>query len=1113
MIKSFFLRGLYQFQGVNMNQTRHKSLVLFAATMLMLALSVAPAAAQTLYGSITGLVEDPSGSTVAGAKVVATNTATGQVYEGVADANGTYNILNVQTGTYDLKITQSGFKSSSRTGLVISANVVTRTNVRLEVGALSEQITVAAEAVSLQTDKADTHSEIGAKAIKTMPLPGFRNYQSLINLVPGATPAVFQNSITDTPGRSLSTNINGTNRNNNVTRIDGAASVNLWLPHHAGYVTPAEMVENVNITTSAGDAEQGFAGGAAVSVITKSGTNEFHGSAFEFHDNQRMRARNFFFTPTTVKPVSIYNNFGGTIGGPIVKNKFFFFYSYDNTKQRTGAFGRYSVPTDDIRTGNFSTTGTTIFDPLTSTVAANRTPFPGNIIPPNRIAPQAQRIQAFYPRANIAGVALNNYAIGATPQFNRYYNDVKLNYNRNSRHSIWGRYGQMNALVGGRGIFGDGVGPAPGSDPGLGDTAVRNMSIGHSYTISPTLLLDGVIGYQRQDQVVQGQDFGKDFTSLGIPGIGGPDPRQQGFPNININGYNGFGVPGWMPLTRIEENFTTTQSMRWIKGKHNFAFGFDGVLFRMNHWQPELGNGPRGAFDFNGGAAGNGTFNNFNGYAAFLLGAPRQIQKSVQNILATAREWQFGFYAQDRWQVNRKLTVNFGLRYENYPLMGRSNGKGIERLEPETNTVFLGGRGNVPRNNGFTVNKLMFAPRVGIAYRLDDNTVIRTGYGINFSPLPWSRPLRGFYPVVINTVFPALDDNSSIRSFAEGIPAISLPNIDSGSVNLPPAADMRTPIGGQITRGYTQSWNFTIERKMPANFITSVAYVGTQSVHLAADRDINSGQVIGAGNAGRPYSARFGRNIPTLLWDGQLSSRYHSFQTSIRRQAKGLTVQGAYTWSKAINAADDEGWTGTTWNWTPVYNRNIAPAGYDRRHVLQMGWVYELPVGKGQKFTTNRAIDYAVGGWSLSGITAAFTGTPFTPGAPGGTLNLPGNAQTADQVNATIGRPEGIGPGATFYDTSAFRNVILNAGEVGRFGSFGRNSVRNPGILRHDLTLSKTISITERVNVSLRGEAYNFTNSRLSQGFASTDVTNVNFLRVLGASDERQFRVAIRFAF
>lgn len=1098
-----------------MNQFRHRGFVLLAATLLMLAFTVAPATAQLLYGSITGLIEDPSGSVVPGAKVTATNTATGQVYEGVADANGTFTLTNVLPGNYDLKISQQGFKSQTRSNLSINAGIVTRSDIRMEVGALTDQITVQADALVLQTDKSDTHSEIGKGIIKSLPLPGFRNYQSLINLVPGATPAVFQNSVTDTPGRSLSTNINGTNRNNNVTRIDGAASVNLWLPHHAGYVTPAEMVENVNVTTTAGDAEQGFAGGASVSLITKSGTNQFHGSAFEFHDNQRLRARNFFLTPTTRKPVRIYNNFGGTIGGPIVKNKFFFFYSYDNTKQRDGAFGTYSVPTADIRTGNFSAINTTIYDPLSSSTVAGRVAFPGNIIPANRISPQAQRIQAFYPTANIANAALNNYAVGATPFFNRYYNDVKLNYNRNSKHSIWGRYGQMNALVGGRGVFGDGVGPAPGSDPGVGDTVVRNMSIGHTYTISPNLLLDGVIGYQRQDQVVQGQDFGRDFsTTLGIPGLGGPDPRQQGFPNISINGYNGFGVPNWMPLERIEENFTTTHSLRWIKGKHNFAFGFDGILFRMNHWQPELGAGPRGAFDFNGGNTSNsGTFNNFNGYASFLLGNPNSIQKSIQNILATTREWQFGFYAQDRYQVNRKLTLNFGLRYEYYPLMGRSNGYGIERLDPETNTVFLGGRGNVPRNNGFTVNKLLFAPRLGVAYRLDEKTVLRAGYGINFSPLPWSRPLRGFYPLTVNFAFVAPDANSTVRSFAEGIPPVTGPDISSGAVQLPNVADMRTPVGGQITRGYTQSWNFTIERRLPGQFISSIAYVGTQSVHLAADRDINSGQIIGAGNAGRPYSSRFGRNIATLLWDGQLSSRYHGFQTSLRRQAKGLTVQGAYTWSKAINAADDEGWQGTTFNWTPVYSRNIAAAGYDRRHVFQMGWVYDLPVGKGQKFTTSKALDYVVGGWTVSGITAAFTGTPFTPSSPSGTLNLPGNAQTPDQINLNVGRPEGIGSTGTFYDTSAFSRVILAANEVGRFGSLGRNSLRNPGVLRHDLTLSKTFLVTERINVSLRGEAYNFTNSRLSTGFASTDVTNANFLRVTSASDERLFRVALRFGF
>ncbi|MBM3725703.1 MAG: TonB-dependent receptor [Acidobacteria bacterium] len=1085
------------------------------ALALLLLAAASPANAQVLYGSIVGLVEDPTGSVVPGAKISATNKGTGLSLEATSDANGQFSLVNVPQGAYDIKVTASGFKSSSRTDLGVTVNTVSRANFKMEVGQITEQITVAAEVAQLQTDKSDTHTEIRSSQVRALPLPGYRNYQSLINLVPGATPASFQNSITDTPGRSLRTNINGTNANNNVTRIDGAASVNLWLPHHAGYVMPAEMVETVNVTTTAGDAEQGMAGGAAVTVVTKSGTNEIHGSLFEFHDNQRMRARNFFFTPTTVKPVRIYNNFGGTIGGPIVKNKLFYFYSYDNSKERSGAFGRYSVPTNDIRTGDFSAIATRILDPMTSApnAPAGRQQFPGNRIPASRISPIAQRIQGFYPSPNIAGEAQNNYAAGATPQFNRAYHDVKINFQRTSNHMIWGRYGEMNALVGGRGIFGDGVGPAPGSDPGLGDTRVRNMSAGHNLTLSPTLLLDGVFGYQRQDQVVQGQDFGKDFSqTLGIPGIGGADPREKGFPNIGINGYNGFGVPGWMPLERIEESFTTTHTVRWLKGAHSAAFGFDGVLHRLNHWQPELGAGPRGNINFNGGATGAGTFNNFNGYAAFLLGLPNIMQKSIQHVLATGREYQFGMYAQDRWQVNRRLTLNFGLRYEYYPLMGRSNGKGIERLDPEANLVYLGGRGSNPRSNGFTVSKTLFAPRMGIAYRLNDTTVIRTGYGMNYSPLPWSRPLRGFYPLTVNFAFPANTDNEWVRSLAQGIPPVTGPDLTSGVVPLPAAADMRSPIKGEINRGYIQSWNFTIEKRLPGEFVTSVAYVGTQTTHQLADRDINSGQVLGAGNAGRPYSARFGRNIGTLMWDGYLSSNYHALQTSIRRQAKNLMVQGAYTWSKAINFADDEGWQGVTYNWGPVFRRNRAAAGYDRRHIFQLGYVYDLPVGKGQRWANSGPVSHVLGGWTISGVTAAFTGTPFTPSSPGGTLNLPGNAQTPDQVKSTVGRLEGIGPGKTFYDTSAFAPVSVPAGTF-RFGSMGRNSLRNPGVLRTDLTLGKTIAVTERLNVMFRAEAYNFTNSRLSTGFASADVTNPNFLRVLGAFDERQFRLGLRIGF
>ncbi|MBL0155961.1 MAG: TonB-dependent receptor [Bryobacterales bacterium] len=1089
---------------------------------MVLALMVSwamPASAQSLYGSVVGQVEDPSGAAIVTATVTLTNKATGQVYEGKADESGRFLVPNMMPGDYDIKVAATGFKTQTRTDIRVSAAALVRSDFKMDVGAISEQITVEGTATVLQTDKADTHTELNAKQVSNLPLPGFRNYQSLINLVPGATPASFQNSITDSPGRSLATNINGTNNQNNVTRIDGAASVNLWLPHHAGYVMPAEMVDTVNVTTAAGDSDQGMAGGAAITVLTKSGTNQLHGSLFEYHDNQRLKAFNYFVKaqatagPAQPKPLRVYNNYGGTIGGPIKKNKLFYFYSFDGTRQRDGAVGTYSVPTSAMKAGNFSSYGTTLYDPKTG--AANgtgRTPFAGNIIPTNRLSPAAQKIQANYPTANVNLTGTqNNYLTSAVPTFNRDYNDIKINYNMSDKQQIFGHYGIMKALVVGKPVFGEGIGPAPGADPGTGDTKVQNMSLGTNRVITPSLLFDGVIGYQRQDQTVKGTDFGQDFaTKLGIPGIGGVDPREQGFPNISISGYNGFGVPGWMPLERIEENYTLSGNLSWTKGKHAMRFGFNGVNYRMTHWQPELGAGPRGQFTFAGGPTalnGGATTTPFNAYAAFLLGESNNVQKSIQYITMTPREYQFSWYAQDRWQVSRKLTMTLGLRYELYPLMTRATQKGIERLDPETNLVYLGGRGSVPKDAGVTVSKKLFAPTLGIAYRIDDKTVIRTGYGLNFDPLPFSRPLRGFYPLTVNFNFDAVNSFATSRTLEQGIPPVTGPDLSTGIVNLPAVADMRSPYAGEIHRGYTQSWNFTVERRLPQDILASIGYVGTSSVHLLADRDINAGSP-GGGAASRPYFNKFGRNTATNMWDGYLSSNYHSLQTSVRKSlAKGLMIQGAYTWSKAINMTDADGWASVGWNWGPVFDRNRAVAGFDRQHVLQMGWVYELPMGKGKAIATSGVANAVLGGWSVNGVMSNYTGTPFTVSAPGASLNAPSNSQTADQVSqwTLLGA---IGQNSRYYDPSAFKAVT----DV-RFGSTGRNILRNPGIWNTDIMINRTFKITERVSTAFRAEFYNLPNTSHFGGVASGDVSNSNFMRILSSSGERQVRFGLRLGF
>jgi hypothetical protein len=1081
-----------------------------AVLLLLLAATDVRSAAQAIYGSLVGTVTDQSGAVVPNAAVTATETTTGVVRQDKTDSSGRYTIVNVLPGTYKVDVSAPGFKNFGQTGLAVTPNVISRVDVRLQIGQATEQVTVAADATQLQTDKADTHAEITSRSVAQMPLGGTRNYQSLIDLAPGATPGAFVNSATDNPSQPLSTNINGGNAQTNVTRIDGAESVNTWLPQYSGYVVPAETVDVVNVTTSAADADQGLAGASSITVITKSGTNEIHGSAFEFHNDQHLNARNFFLQGE--KPVGVYNNYGATLGGPIVKNKLFYFGSFNGLNQKSSANGLYTVPTADQRAGNFSAYNTPIYDPTTGNPdGTGRTVFAGGVIPSYLISPAAQKLQAYYPAPNLPGIS-NNYSASGGPVTDYYQTDIKVNWNRTDRHSIYFKYDNLTSpKSGGTAIFGVAGGPAAGGDPGLGVESINVASIGHTYTITPNLLLDGTIGYQRANDAVTGNDYGQNFgDALGIPGLNGPDIRDSGFPDITIGGYTGFGVPNWMPSFRTDETYSNSDNLTWTKGAHELRFGFDMVRHHLNHWQPEISpGGPRGLLDFNGQATAlnapdAAATNQFNSYAQFLLGYSNEVQKGVQYILLTAREWQFGWYAQDRWQVSPKLTVNLGVRYELYPLMSRA-GYGIERYDPTTNNVYMGGRGDQPEDVGITVSHKLFAPRAGIAYRLDDKTVIRAGYGLNFDPLAFARPLRGWYPLTINGDTSSPNSYGYASTLSGGIPPVALPDLSTGIVPLDPTASERSPWGGEIHRGYVQSWNFTVERKLPLDLVTSVAYVGQHSTHLFADQNINAGYP-GSGTAGLPYAAIYGRTIPTNMWDGYLSSSYNSLQVSLSRSfSKGLMIKGAYTYAHAIDYADADGWTGVDWSYAPEFQRNRATAGFDRTHVFQIGWVYDLPLGKDKTYLTTGIAAKVLGGWEVSGRMASYTGTPFTVTASDTSLNDAGtNTQTANQVMASVPFTGAVGPGQTYYNPAAFAPVTTQS-----FGNSGRNILRNPGVWNTDLSIVRNFPIMERLQLQFRTEFYNLPNTSHFGG-VDNSVNDASFMQVTSSSGERNIRFAFR---
>ncbi|MCL5746646.1 MAG: TonB-dependent receptor, partial [Acidobacteria bacterium] len=664
--------------------------------------------------------------------------------------------------------------------------------------------------------------------------------------------------------------------------------------------------------------------------------------------------------------------------------------------------------------------------------------------------------------------------------------------------------------------------------------------------LSPTFLFDSVFAYSRFDQTVFGPDHGKNWGAeiWGIPGTNDPigpgasdvlkrcpgTACYSGQPPIN-NGYTQWGNgDGWMPLWRNDRSFTYDVNLTKIHGAHELRWGFGLVRHHMDHWQPEVSGGPRGVINFAGDttATTGYTANYFNQFATTLLGLPSGYQKALQFLLMTNREWQFGWYARDRWQISRNLTLNLGLRYEYYPLITRKD-RGIERWDPATNQVFMGGIGNVPRNVGITTSKKMFGPRIGFAYRVTENTVIRSGYGITYDPLPFARPLRGLYPASIGATFTRLDPYTWYNNLSQGIPVVPVPDISTGVLTLPPDVDMgpRSPWAGELHRGYIQSWNFTVERKLPADLVTSVAYVGTQTVHWLVDRDINAAPP-GTGAAGRPLFATQGRRIGASMWDGWLNGNYHALQVAVNRYfTRGLMLKGAYTWSKAINYTDDDGWAGLPLtNWLPALDRNRARAGYDRTHMFVMGWVYELPFGEGKRWATSGPARQAFGGWQINGTFSSYTGTPFGVGADGAGLNAPGSNQTADLVKPAK-KLGGVGPGQPFYDPLSF------AQPTGvRFGSTGRNFLTGPGIVNMDMSVFRSFRMTERLSMEFRAEGYNLSNTPHFNN-PGANVANMrlnpdgsiqalgNFMCITGANtrggqepgDERQIRFGLRFSF
>jgi len=1136
--------------------------------------------AQVLYGSIVGNVKDASGAAIPGATVTITNNETNQSREILTDEVGSYDFPTVQTGTYNIKVSKSGFKTTTKSDVVVTLNTVTRVDLSPEVGQVTETIVVTGEAAALKTDRAEVSAELTSKPLQNLPVPLGRNYQNLFKTLPGITPPEGAHSIPSNPSRSLVFNVNGASRSSNNTRIDGASATNVWLPHVTAYVPALESIETVNVVTNSFDAEQGLAGGAAINVQIRSGSNSFHGSAFEYHNNQHLNARNFFLPRNTDGTLRnrgkvAYNQYGGTFGGPILKDKLFFFTSYEGTKDRRNAErSNLTVPTAAIRTGDFrGIPGVNIYDPFDAqgnvvTNQANRQIIScngvQNVICPSRINPISAKIVSLVPLPNQpvqpGGTAeTSNYFASAPWLFDRWTIDSKINYNATSKFNMFGRFSILDFFTFNQPTFGSPLQGAPiqnqpTGNPGTGQGNTYVFSVGGVYTFTPNFIVDGHFGFVRMNTGVEQPDIDKktsDILGIPVPGTNGPNRYEGGLSRFSVGGYETYGqTENYMPYFRNDDQYQYVANANWLRGSHNIRFGMDLYFQSLNHTQPEVSSGTsygaRGGFSFGNGPTRTPSVSGtqFHSWATFLLGLPTELGRLSENVAPyTTRHKAFSFYARDQWQVTPRLTVSYGTRWEYFPIPTRED-RGLERYNVRTNMMEIGGVGSVPLDLGVKVSKRLFAPRIGLAWRPSEKLVIRAGYGISNDPYSLARPMRTNHPILTNLVVPSdnffwvrsADGSLKANRFSEGIPTVPVVGVGNGIIDMPPNVTVAT-LPDEFDRGYIQSWNLSVQRELKWGFTGEVAYVATRQVRQLGVAELNWSPVNG-GQPGRQLNTpAFKRVAQTGLVSPIGNSHYDALQTRLsRRFSNSYQLDVNYTWSKSITTAGVQNSDETPRIAIPqFFNLNRALSNFDRTHNIQITNIIELPFGKGRKWLGDRgALSWIVGGWQVNNIFSFLSGTPFSVTADGATLNAPESAQRADLVKSEVQKLGGIGRSSPYFDPYAFQDPRVRLGSGFGFGTAGWNILRGPGMNNWDFGLFRQFRITERVNLQFRMEAFNFSNtphfsnpggnvSAPNRDVNGNILTNADgSLRLNGYTEitstridfpERQFRFGLRLGF
>jgi outer membrane receptor protein involved in Fe transport len=1117
-----------------MNSATYRFLTLLA--VLSLALVGLLHAQTAVTGGIEGNVTDASGAAISGATVEATNIGDAVAEKTVTNRDGAYRFPSLIPGTYSIAVKKEGFAQFTREATRIDAGVGVRIDAKLPVGTASTKVEVSGEAPLLQTDSAEVNEEIHSTEINALPTFG-NNITRLSLLAPGVSMPSGQLDLhPENAGEDFNLNINGAAPNANGHLLDGVENTEA-IQGLSIIVTPNDAVQEVKLATSDYDAEYGKVAGGLWQITTKSGTNTFHGSAFENYRTSGFNAPDHFSEPNGI-PGNRWNQFGGSAGGRVIRDKLFFFGDYQGMRNNLFTSGNETVPIDALRTGDFSSVAAIdpIYDPATGNPdGTGRTQFDGcpgtpelNVICPTRLSQAAQNLLALLPQPSPGSTGYsNNYQISRPATFYQNQFDTRADYFVTSKTVVFGKFSYFQASFNTPTAYGVAGGGPPLGGPGVANAGLsadhdKSAMVDYQHTFSPSLLTDVRFALSRIVISELQPDYNTDAATLaGIPNVNLGTVYTSGLPEINVTDpLSSFDMGDFgLPFFEREANFEFYDNWTKTVGHHAFKWGADiGKFFGIRTDVSGRGtfNVSQSLTQVNDSASEGpctspaaGTFCG-SGLAALELGLiggqPSGFGRDITLVQPQEKLWKYAFYGQDTWQVTPRLTLTLGLRWDYMSPIFTQNGQSDGNIDIATDTLLLTNLAG--KYAGVTTSKTEFSPRLGVAFRLPHETVLRGGYGRSYF---MNADGAGFGTQ--GCCWPIKQSQTDVQAD----PYAPLPYTFDQGPGAPPALPA-FPANGQISfqgapggseyfvgvgtypHSYNDTYNVTLEHAFPWQITASVAYVGNIGRHQWDNYDVNMPPPgPGPYTSREPFFANYGWAVPeyqrnnAVYNEPEMRSNYNSLQLHAeKRFHQGLYLLSNFTWAKSLDVGTFGPGDGNGNQF--CYSCNYGPSGTVRPWTWVSAVNWELPFGHGRAFANglSRGGDAVVGGWALSGILNFESGLPFTPYYVNSPTVL--NSPIYDRPNL-IGDPHVANPNRNeWYNPAAYADPPAYT-----FGDAGRNSLMGPGFGEVDLSLTKSFAITERTRLDLKWDAFNSLNRvNLAQptgdGAAFVDVGNAGVI-------------------